>query len=42
MEHTDGEKNKYVGVLFVERIDKLEDNYIPIKAPAKLPSKRLF
>ena len=28
-----GENNKYVGVLFVERIDKLENNYILIKAP---------
>ena len=40
--HTDGEKNKYVGVLFIEREDKLDNNYVLIKAPAKLPSKRLF
>ena len=40
--NTGGEKNKYVGILFVERIDKLKDNYIPIRAPARLPNRRLF
>jgi len=39
--NTGGEKNKYVGILFVERIDNLKDNYIPIKAPARLPSTPL-